>query len=294
MMHDVIVVGGSFAGLAAATQIARARRRVLVIDAGIRRNRFAEAAHGFLTQDGRAPGEIIADAREQLMAYPTAEISGGTVAEVSRIDDGFVITKTDGDIYRAKRLVLAVGVTDTLPDIPGLGERWGKSVFHCPYCHGYEIGNGRIGVVAIGPLSVHQALLIADWGETTLLTHGLFEPDAEQAEALARRGVAVETSAIAEISGMADVRLADGRIVSFDGLFTASRTTVASPLAEQLGCNFVEGPLGAFIETGGFMKTSVAGVFACGDAARGAGSVSVAVGDGAMAGVGAHQSLVFP
>jgi thioredoxin reductase len=293
-MHDVIVVGGSFAGLAAATQIARARRRVLVIDAGQRRNRFATASHGFLTQDGRPPDAIIADAREQLMAYPSVEMTGGTAERAEKTGDGFLIRKTDGGTHAARRLVLATGVTDTLPDIPGLSERWGRSVFHCPYCHGYELGRGRIGVVAISPLSTHQALLVSEWGETVLLTNGLFEPDGEQAASLVQRGVGIEETAIAEISGHAFVRLVDGRTIAFDGLFTASRTRMASPLAEQLGCTFVDGPLGTYIETSGFMKTSVEGVFACGDAARGAGSVSTAVGDGAMAGVGAHQSLVFP
>jgi thioredoxin reductase len=294
MMHDVIVVGGSYAGLAAATQVARAHRKVLVIDAGIRRNRFAAASHGFLTQDGRAPGEIVADGREQLMSYPTTELASGTAVQAERRDDGFAVTMSNGSVHLAKRLVLATGVTDTPPDIAGLGERWGRSVFHCPYCHGYEIGKGRIGVIAIGEMSIHQALLIAEWGETTLLVNGTFEPDDAQKDVLAARDVAIEIASIEAITGKADVVFADGRVTSFDGLFTASRTSMASPLAEQLGCNFVEGPLGAYIETSGFMRTSVPGVFACGDAARGAGSVSIAVGDGAMAGVGAHQSLVFP
>jgi thioredoxin reductase len=294
MDNDVIVVGGSFAGLAAATQIARARRNVVVIDAGQRRNRFADASHGFLTQDGRAPGDIIADARRQLLAYPTVRIVEGTAASARSVGDAFTVAMADGGEFKAGRLVLATGVIDNLPDIAGVRERWGQSVFHCPYCHGYEIGKGPIGVLGIGPMSVHQALLIADWGETTLLINGTFEPDGEQSAALAARGVAVETQPVLVVSGKADVSLADGRVLSFDGLFTASRTEMASPLAEQLGCRFVDGPLGQYIETSGFMRTSVEGVFACGDAARGAGSVSIAVGDGAMAGVGAHQSLVFP
>jgi thioredoxin reductase len=294
MNTDAIVVGGSFAGLAAATQIARARRNVLVVDAGLRRNRFADASHGFLGQDGRAPGDIIADARRQLLAYPTVRIVEDTAISARATDAGFAVKLANGGEIEATRLVLATGVTDTLPEVPGLRERWGRSVFHCPYCHGYEIGRGRISVLGIGPMSIHQAMLIAEWGETTLLTNGMFEPDAGQATELAERGVKVETQAVLVISGNADVTLADGRKLSFDGMFTASLTSMASPLAEQLGCKFVDGPLGKYIETSGFMRTSVPGVFACGDAARGAGSVSIAVGDGAMAGVGAHQSMVFP
>lgn len=294
MTYDVIVVGGSFAGLAAATQVARARRKVLVIDAGRRRNRFARTSHGFLTQDGRPPEEIIADARQQLMSYPTVEMAGGTAVHAERQDQEFAVTLADGTVHHGRRLVLATGVVDILPDIAGLAERWGRSVFHCPYCHGYELGMGRIGVLAVGELSMHQALLVADWGRTTLLTNRTFEPDAPQRKELAGRGVELVEERVEEISGRADVALAGGRLLSFDGLFTASRTTMASPLAEQLGCEFTDGPLGSYIQTEMFMKTSVPGVFACGDAARGAGSVSIAVGDGAMAGVGAHQSLVFP
>jgi thioredoxin reductase len=294
MMHDVIVVGGSFAGLAAATQVARTRRDVLVIDAGKPRNRFAKASHGFLTQDGRAPGDIIADGREQLMAYPSATMTGGTATHAARTDDGFAVTLDNGETHLARRLVLATGVIDQMPDIPGFAERWGKSVFHCPYCHGYELAKGRIGVLAIGPLSIHQAMLIAEWGPTSLLTNGLFEPDEEQTASLSARGVEVERGVVTAIAGTAEVIFEDGRTLAFDGLFTALQMKIASPLAEQLGCNFVSGPLGDYIETSGFMKTSVAGVFACGDAARMAGSVSIAVGEGALAGVGAHQSLVFP
>jgi len=293
MTYDAIVVGGSFAGLAAATQLARAHRSVLVVDAGLRRNRFAPASHGFLGQDGRAPGDIIADGRRQLLAYPSVRIVEDTAEAARATADGFALRLANGGEIAAGRLVLATGVTDTLPAIPGLAERWGRSVHHCPYCDGYEIAKGRIGVLGIGPLSVHHAMLIAEWGPTTLLTNATFVPDAEQASALAGRGIAVETQPVLVVSGVADVHLIDGRLLSFDGLFTASRTSMASPLAEQLGCAFVEGPLGPYIATTGFMQTSVPGVYACGDAARAAGSVSIAVGDGAMAGIGAHQSMVF-
>lgn len=294
MHFDIIVVGGSYSGIAAALQIARARRNVLVIDAGIRRNRFANATHGFLGQDGRSPAAVAADARTQLMAYPTVTWIGTTTKLARNDGHSFSIETADGQIYDAKRLVLATGITDELPDIPGLKERWGKSVFHCPYCHGYELDNGRLGVLATSPLSIHQALLVPDWGTTTFFTNGAFEIDSEQADVLAARGVTLEKELVIEVTGdRADVKLQDGRTVTLDGLFTLPRTRPASPLAEQLGCAFDDGPLGPFIQTDATKQTTVPGVFACGDAARAMGSVSFAVGDGALAGASAHRSLIF-
>ena len=198
-----------------------------------------------------------------------------------------------GACHFAKRLVLATGVVDELPDVPGLVQRWGRSVFHCPYCHGYELARGRIGVLATGAMSLHHAMLLPDWGETTFLTNATFVPDDAQRAALSARGVLIEPAPVARIVDAATVELTDGRRIVFDGLFVASRTRMASPLAETLGCAFEKGPLGSFIGTSEFRETSVPGVFACGDAARAAGSVALAVGDGQMAGAAAHQSLVF-
>lgn len=294
MQFDVIVAGGSYAGIAAALQIARARRRVVVIDAGLRRNRFADSSHGFLGQDGRDPAAIVADARSQLTAYPNVTWIDATATQAGKSGDGFSVETADGRECEAERLVLATGVVDELPDIPGLKERWGKSVFHCPYCHGYELDNGRLGVLATGPISMHQAILIPDWGRTTLFTNGAFEPDEEQMAQLAARGVEIEAERVSEITGeRAGIRLRDGRTVELDGLFTAPRIKMASPLAEQLGCAFEDSPVGPFIRTDGMKETTVPGVFACGDAARAAGSVTFAVGDGALAGTAAHRSLIF-
>jgi thioredoxin reductase len=294
MLFDIIVIGGSYAGMATAMQIARARRNVLIIDAGLRRNRFAETSHGFLGQDGRSPAAIAADARAQIMTYPSVTWIDAAARLANKTDHGFSIQTADGRIYDAKRLVLATGVTDELPDVPGLKERWGKSVFHCPYCHGYELNNGRLGVLATGPFSMHQAMMVPDWGRTTLFINGAFEIEAEQAERLAARGVTIENELVAEVMGdHADIRLLDGRIVTLDGLFTLPHTRVASPLAEQLGCVFEDGPLGPFIQTDATKQTTVEGVFACGDAARAVGSISLAVGDGATAGAAAHRSLIF-
>src|SRR5688572_20992032 len=153
--YDVAVIGGSFAGLSAAMQLARARRRVLLVDAGSPRNRFAHASHGFLGQDGRAPAEIMATAREQVLAYPTAELRLDEATHAASRDGAFELTLATGTVERARRLVIATGVIDDLQDLPGLKERWGRTVLHCPYCHGYEVADRRLGVLAIGEMSVH-------------------------------------------------------------------------------------------------------------------------------------------
>ena len=294
MMFDVIVVGGSYAGLSAALQLARARRNVLVIDGGQRRNRFAATSHGFLGQDGRAPGDIVADARAQLMAYPTVHWIDGMANTAEAIGPVFAVETEDGESLEARRIVLAIGVTDELPGIPGLAERWGRSVFHCPYCHGYELGDGPIGVLAVSAMSMHHASMLPDWGKTTLFVNGAFELDEERLGELRRRAVTIEREPVVRISGeRADVELADGRVVSLAGLFTLTSTRPVGTLAEQLGCAFDEGPLGPFIRTDGAKETSVPGVFAVGDAARGPGNVALAVGDGATGGAGTHQSLIF-
>ena len=291
-MFDVIVAGGSYAGLSAALQLVRARRRVAVIDAGVRRNRFAHASHGFLGQDGRDPAAIAADAKAQLLAYPNVSWTSGTAERGRAEKNAFAIDIASGETLSAHRLILATGVRDELPAVEGLKERWGTSVFHCPYCHGYELGGGPVGVLAVSETSMHHALMLPDWGPTTFFLNGAFEPDGDQRAALARRGVTIEAAPVVRVSGDLDVELTGGRRARVAGLFVAPRTHMASPLAEQLGCAFDEGPMGPFIRTDVIKETSVPGVFACGDAARAAGSVALAVGDGVMAAMGAHRSLM--
>ena len=294
-LDDALVVGGSYAGIAAALQLARARRSVAVLDSGSRRNRFATASHGFLGHDGKAPGAIVAEAREQLLAYPTVRwAEGSAISARQERERGFVVRSEDGRSHRARLLVLATGVTDELPDVPGLRERWGESVFHCPYCHGYELGGGPVGVFATGPLAEHHALLLPDWGPTTLFTNHMLDVDEELAAKLRGRGVSIEPVPVAEIHGeKASVRLEDGRSIELAGLFVTPRTRQSSPLAEQLGCEFADGPTGPYIATDQTKATSVPGVFACGDAALAMSTVSFAVADGALAGTAAHRSLIF-
>ncbi len=294
MDYDVIVIGGSYAGMSAAMQLARARRSVLVIDAGLRRNRYAAAAHGFLAQDGKPPDVLAAEGRAQLLAYPTVAWLTGQATQVEKKVRGFRVSMPDILPIEGQRIILATGVIDHLPDVPGLAERWGRSVFHCPYCHGYELQQGRIGVLASSPLSMHHALMLPEWGTTTFFLNGSFLPDSEQRAALQARGVQVEEGLIERLAGETmDVIMQDGRTIALDGLFTLTRTVPGSPIAAQLGCELEEMPLGMQIKTDATQACSVPGVFACGDAARLAGNVAMAVGDGTMAGVAAHRSLMF-
>jgi len=292
--YDAIVIGGSYAGLSAALQLARARRRVAVIDAGQRRNRFASESHGFLTRDGQMAAAIAEAGRADVAAYSTVQWIDGSALDARPSGDGFTVDLDGARQVHARRLVLATGVRDELPPIEGLAERWGRSVFHCPYCHGYELQQGAIGILANDEMAFHQAMLLPDWGSVTLFTNGRYTPDAEQRAAMAARGVvAIDDTPVVRIEDAATVVLTDGRRIPHAGLFTYGRLHMASPIAEQLGCEFDEGPLGPFIRTDMTKQTTVPGVFAGGDATRPAGNVAIAVADGAMAGLGAHRSLVF-
>lgn len=294
MQHDAIIIGGSYAGMAAALQLLRARKSVLVIDAGQRRNRFTAHSHGFLGQDGADPAAIALQARRQLDAYPTLDWIEGRAIGVRGQIDAFEVASAAGPTFAGRRILFASGVADQLPPVAGLAERWGKSVFHCPYCHGYELGGGKIGIVATGPLSLHQAELLTEWGAVTLLSNGAVELDDAARATLARRGVQIEPTRIVRLEGDADVLLADGRRLAFAGLFTAPRCTPASPLAAQAGCALEDTPMGSQIRVDAMNRSSVPGIFACGDTARIPHSVTLAVGDGAMAGIQVHRSLVWP
>lgn len=297
MQHDAIVIGGSFAGLSAVIHIARARRSVCVIDTGLPRNRFADASHGFFGQDGDDPKAMIAKARAQLQRYPTVRTIAGEAVGASAIPGGFKVRLANDDVLTATKLVLAFGISDTLPDIPGLAERWGKSVLHCPYCHGFEYAGGRLGVLQTMPLSAHQAQLIADWGPTTFYLNGGEAPDAETTAKLHRRGVMIEPAPIVEVRGentaLSTVVLSDGRELGIDALFLGPRTRLNSPIAEQLGCLLDEGPLGPIIRTDAAKLTTVPGVYAAGDAARMWHNATLAAADGVTAGTSLHQALVF-
>jgi thioredoxin reductase len=292
---DAIVIGGSFAGLSATMYLARSRCRVLLIDAGKPRNRFTDASHGFLGQDGKAPEAIRATGRAELAAYDNVTFLDGEATSARPEGDGFLVVMSDGRQERSRRLVLATGVTDILPEADGLAERWGRSVLHCPFCHGYEYRDRELGVLATGPASAHQGDLIPDWGPTTYFTQGEFEPSQEELARLSERGVIVERTPVVELLGRAPaleaVRLADGRAIPLAALFTAPGLKMTSAIAEQLGCVFEEGPQGPYLKVDGMQQTSVKGVFAAGDMTAPMHSALLASSAGMMAGVCAYRSL---
>lgn len=297
MTHDVIVVGGSFAGLSAAMQLARARRTVLVIDAGRPRNRFSPASHGFLGQDGNPPLEIMATGRRELLAYPSVSFIDGEVVSAKAAPGGFDLGLGDGRVFAGRRLVLATGVRDELAAIEGLWPRWGCSVIHCPYCHGYEVSGHALGVIASGPMAIHQALLVTDWGTVTYFSQGVFEPNAEQMTKLAVRGIAIERAPVVELLGavpeLDGALLDDGRVIALSAVFVQPKAHLVGSLAAQLGCESDDTPMGQVIRIDDRKQTTVKGVYAAGDAASPMWNATLAAAAGLGAGVCAHQSLVF-
>ena len=295
-MYDVIIVGAGYAGLSAALPLAGARRRVLLIDSGRPRNRFSNHSHGVIGHDGADPQAIRDAALEQLAAYPTVARIDGTAIEARQDGAGFALRLEDGQEFAARRLILASGVADRLPELDGLEERWGVSVLHCAYCHGWEVRDQPLGVLAISAGTANMAALIPDWGPTTYFTQAQFEPDPEQRALLERRGVSVERTPIVALIGDAPeltaVRLADGRELPLRAIFIPPRWALTSPLAEQLGCAFEESPSGTHVGVDELRETSVPGAYAAGDMARAVHHAAFAAADGAAAGTAAHRSLV--
>ncbi|MBT80496.1 MAG: thioredoxin reductase [Alteromonadaceae bacterium] len=297
MMYDVIIVGGSFAGLAAAMQLVRAQRKVLVIDSNLPRNRFATASHGIFCLDGKTPAEIRKTALKQLLAYPTFEFWQDAVTAAEKQEDQFMVDTRQDMRAKAKRLILAFGITDKLPELAGLQKYWGKNVVHCPYCHGYELRNTALGVLATSELSMHQAAMIPDWGDTTLFTQGVYFPEPAFEIFLRGRNVNFEHSPVAAVNGndekMESVELADGRIISLGGLYVGPKIQITSPLVNQLGLSLSDAPLGKVVEVNELKESSVKGVYVAGDLSNPMQSGTLAIASGTMAGISTHQSLIF-
>ncbi len=294
MNPDVLIVGGSYAGIAAALILARARRAVTIIDAGSPRNRFASHSHGVPGLDGISGAELLKNARQQLLDYPTVRWLNAEAVQATLRTEGVEVRTADDQVLTARKLLLATGIADQLPDLPGLAERWGSTVLHCPYCHGYEVGGGSIGLLGGHPMSASKAPLFADWGNVTFFSQGLPISDEELA-AMQQRAVQVETTPVVAVHGeqptWLEVELADGRRVAQRALFVPAMQQMTTPLVQQLGCALVEGPLGVLIEVDMMKQTSVSNVYAAGDATT-VGNITLAMAEGVRAGIGMHHALV--
>ncbi|NWK74198.1 NAD(P)/FAD-dependent oxidoreductase [Acinetobacter sp. SwsAc6] len=295
MNYEVVIIGGSYAGLSAALPLARARRRILIIDAGQRRNRFAEHSHNFLTQDGRSPSAIAEEAKAQLEKYSTISWLAETVTDVKVLDGKYLIVAGNQHI-QAEKMIIATGVRDELPQVNGLAERWGQSIYHCPYCDGYELNLGEIGMLASGMHSLHMALMLPDWGNTTLFLNDAIAVDQLDDELLAKlskRQIQIETRKIDHIEGHCDVVMADGERIQLNGLFVSTVTRLQSNWIHHLGLEIDCNEYGEAIKTSPAKETNVKGIYACGDVTRSGGSVALSVGDGAMTGIVVHKSFIF-
>ncbi|KQX23423.1 MULTISPECIES: NAD(P)/FAD-dependent oxidoreductase [unclassified Sphingomonas] len=296
MSEDLIIIGGGIAGLSAALLCGRARRKVAVIDAGRPRNRFADHSHGVFGWDGAGPADMTARQRDQALGYPSVRIVQGEVSAVERSGKGFRVLTTGGDVLQSRRLLLAAGVSDMLPDIEGMEGRWGKTVLHCPYCHGYAFADRPTGVLATTPMAVHQALVVADWGPVTLFTSGLIELDETQRARLGARKVLVETGPVRRLVGgdgaLEGVELDDGRRIAVDVLYTVPRISLGLDWLDGLGVVVDEGPLGPIVRTDERRATTAGGIYAAGDCARQPHNASFASADGVAAAMAIHMSLI--
>lgn len=303
---DVVVVGGGAAGLSAAVTLGRAHRSVVVVDAGQPRNAPAAHMHGFLSRDGMNPAELLALGREEVERYGGTVRPGRVVAAARDGDGTFTVTLDDARILRSRQLVLATGLTDQLPDVPGVAERWGRDVLHCPYCHGWEVSGRAIGILGRGPVSLHQALLWRQWSEdVTLFLDPATDLATELAESaweeLAARGVRVVDVTVERLEVTDDrltgVRLVDGHVLAVDAVVVASRMHANAELLAGLGVEVedveMQGTVvGSRVPTGPMGSTDVPGLWVAGNTADVSAQVVVAAADGMRTGAAINFALV--
>ncbi|MBX0298490.1 NAD(P)/FAD-dependent oxidoreductase [Cryobacterium sp. 1639] len=258
-VYDVVIIGGGAAGLSAAVVLGRARRSVIVVDGGQPRNAPAAGVHSFLTRDGISPAELLRLGREEARSYGAVLVDGLAV-DTRRSADGFVVVLADGMTITGRRLIIATGLVDELPDVAGLAGRWGRDVLHCPYCHGWEVRDQAIGVLGTGPMSVHQALLFRQWSSdvTLFLQHGMLDPDGALSEEngptpaeweqLAARGIGVVIGPVESLEvrddALVGARLASGHLIPLTAMVVAPTFTARTGFLEGLGVAPVPHPMG--------------------------------------------------
>lgn len=292
---DTVVIGGGVAGLSAAQMLGRARRRTLVIDGGQPRNRFAAHMHGVLGHDGTAPADLLERGRGEVRRYGVT-IEPGSVTAIDDLGDRLALTRADGTVDGARTVVIAAGVVDELPAVPGLAERWGRDVLHCPYCHGYEVADSRLGVLATSPASVHQIELARQWSDDVTAFTAAAEPLADDVRArMTARGIRIVTSAVVhlEVTGdaLTGIVTADGDRHGLDALFTAPTPRLELGFADALALTRSDLPAAPIVvdATG---ATSHPRVWAAGNVVAPFGNVPLSMGTGSMAGAGANAALV--
>lgn len=293
---DVVVVGGGAAGLSAALILARARRRVLVLDGGEPRNRFAPHMHGVLSRNGYSPRQLVEDGRREVRESDGV-IRTARVTEVRRLEDGFELTTTDGVRVQAGRLIVATGIRDELPAIEGLAEQWGRGVVACPYCDGFEARGSTIGMLAGSPLSLHVAQLLRAYTDDLTVFTGLLGvvPD-EDLRALSARGIRVDDRAVTRVVSNGDalvgLELADGSLAALDVVFASGGMVALDELLRQLGAEQTDTPVGPWTASDPTGRTSVEGVWVAGNTANPAALVPVAAASGVVAAVTINAELV--
>ncbi|WP_407360457.1 NAD(P)/FAD-dependent oxidoreductase [Microbacterium sp. LBN7] len=293
---DVIVIGGGAAGLSAALILARARRRVLVLDAQEPRNRFAPHMHGVLSRDGYSPLDLVADGHREVRAVDGV-IVDARVASAHAIADGFEIVTAAGDHATARRLIVATGARDVLPDIPGLAEQWGRGVVACPYCDGYEASGRAIGVLATSVGGLHKAHMLRAYSDDITVFTGLVDgiPD-EDRLVLEARGMRVETRAVTQVitaaGELTGLGLDDVSTIPVDVVFAEPALIALDEPLRQLGAERSDTPMGPWTTVDALGRTSVEGVWAVGNAANPAALVPIAAGSGAAAALALNGELV--
>jgi thioredoxin reductase len=292
---DVLIIGGSYAGLSAALALGRALRQVVVLDSGQPCNRQTPHSHNFLTQDGSPPAALAAVARAQVLAYPTVQLRQETAVAATGTDGHFTVTTASGAVLQARKLLFATGIRDLMPALPGFAECWGISAIHCPYCHGYEYRAQPTGILANGEVAAEMGPLIRNWTDKlTIFTNGPATLLPAQQQQLATRGIAVEETPVRQLLHQAGylthLALADGRTVPLAALYARLPFEAHCPLPQVLGCAHTEA---GYITVDNFQQTSVPGIYAAGDATSPMRAVSAAVAAGMMAGAMLNREIIF-
>jgi thioredoxin reductase len=288
-LHDCLIAGGGAAGLNAALVLGRARRDVVLVDAGRQSNLPAHAIGGLIAQEGTSPAELYATAHAQLESYPSVRVERGEATRIERLDDGaFRVGLAGGGERRARRVLLATGMEYVPPDLPGVAERWGDAVFHCPFCHGWEVRDRPLAVLGDGEEGVFKALLLAGWSDDVVLAGTGF--DAAGRAKLEAAGIGIEERPVVAVRGAgATLAFADGSELPRDALLVAAPLRQRSTLAADLGLEL--NPSGTIV-VDDFSRTSVEGVFAAGDVAGTIQMVAAALGAGARTAAFVHMSLL--